>query len=146
MQVGNFSRCSNAHGFTLVELLVVMVVVGILAALVAPMVYQHISPAKHTAVRGQMNNFMTALDNFVIDVGRFPSTDEGLKALRLAPTNVRGWKGPYLRRNIPSDPWGKPYLYRAPAENGPYEISSLGADGQAGGEGDAADIINWEVD
>ena len=147
MPVGSNNIDRFARGFTLVELLVVMVVVGLLAALVAPMVYQHISPAKHTAVRSQMNSYMTALDSFLRDVGRYPTTQEGLQALRAAPSGLKSWRGPYLKREIPSDPWGHHYQYRAPAGSGdPYEIISLGEDGVTGGEGDAADIISWQSD
>lgn len=142
--MGRYMRVGK--GFTLIELLVVMVIIGLLAAFVAPMVYQHVSPAKHTAVRGQMNSFMTVLDNFYIDVGRFPTSKEGLDALRVKPASAYGWKGPYLRRSVPKDAWGNAYIYRAPAQNGPYEIISLGADGREGGDGEAADIISWHTD
>lgn len=146
MNTGNANLKWGSKAFTLVELLVVMVIVGILAAIVAPMVYQHISPAKRTAVRGQMKNFMTALDNFYVDVGRFPTTKEGLDALRLQPVGAKGWRGPYLRRNIPNDPWGNTFIYREPGSNGPYDIVSLGSDGREGGEGEEADIISWQVE
>ncbi len=146
MRVGNLNPLQSKKAFTLVELLVVMVIVGLLAAIVAPMVYQHISPAKRTAVRGQMSNFMTALDNFYVDVGRFPTTKEGLEALRFKPTGATGWRGPYLRRNIPKDSWGNAFVYRVPGMNGPYDIISLGADGRSGGDGEAEDIISWQVE
>lgn len=146
MKAGNVSGITEGRGFTLVELLVVMVIVGLLAAIVAPMVYQHVSPAKHTAVRGQMDSFMTALDNFYVDVGRFPTTKEGLEALRFKPAGAKGWRGPYLRRNVPNDPWGNAFIYREPGLNGPYDILSLGADGRDGGEGEAADLISWQVE
>jgi len=146
MKAGNVSGIAEGRGFTLVELLVVMVIVGLLAAIVAPMVYQHVSPAKHTAVRGQMDSFMTALDNFYVDVGRFPTTKEGLEALRFKPAGANGWRGPYLRRNVPNDPWGNAFIYREPGLNGPYDILSLGADGRDGGEGEAADLISWQVE
>ncbi len=147
MRVGNKIRMPMMSGFTLTELLVVMVIVGVLVSLVAPMVYQHVAPAKHTAVRGQMKSFMTALDNFYLDVGRFPTVKEGLEALRKQPSHgTRGWNGPYMRREVPNDPWGSAYVYRAPGENGPYDIVSLGADGKVGGEGEAADIFSWEVE
>lgn len=146
MRIGKEYSKNTVYGFTLVELLVVMVIVGLLAAIVTPMVYQHVAPAKNTAVRGQMKSFMTALDNYYIDVGRFPSTKEGLTALRVKPSGVQGWRGPYLRRNIPKDPWGNEFIYRLPGQNAPYDILSLGADGREGGDGDAADIFSWQND
>lgn len=146
MLAGNTKANPRGRGFTLVELLVVMVIVGLLAAIVAPMVYQHVSPAKNTAVRGQMKSFMTALDNFYVDVGRFPTSKEGLEALRFKPAGADAWRGPYLRRDVPKDPWGHPFIYRVPGQNGPYEIISLGADGRDGGDGEAEDLISWQVD
>lgn len=146
MKPGDYKSVLSKSGFTLVELLVVMVIVGLLAAIVAPMVYQHVSPAKHTAVRGQMKSFMTALDNFYVDVGRFPSSKEGLEALRSKPVGAKGWRGPYLRRNVPKDPWGYAFVYREPGQNGPYDIISLGADGREGGDGEAEDLISWQVE
>jgi len=129
-------------GFTLMELLVVLVIVGLLAAFVGPLLYQRISPAKATVARAQISGFMTALDGYLIDTGRFPTTDEGLAALREDPGDPN-WNGPYLRKEIPLDPWGSDYVYRAPGRNGGYEILSLGADGLEGGTGDAADIESW---
>lgn len=129
-------------GFTLMELLVVLVIVGLLAAFVGPLLYQRISPAKETVARAQINGFMTALDSYLIDTGRFPTTDQGLEALREDPGDPN-WSGPYLRKEIPLDPWGSEYVYRAPGRNGGYEIVSLGADGLEGGTGDAADIESW---
>jgi len=146
MKAGDYNGVPSGSGFTLIELLVVMVIVGLLAAIVAPMVYQHVSPAKHTAVRGQMKGFMTALDNFYVDVGRFPSSKEGLEALRSQPVGAKGWRGPYLRRNVPKDPWGHAYIYREPGQNGPYDIISLGADGREGGDDEAEDLISWQAE
>jgi general secretion pathway protein G len=131
-------------GFTLMELLLVLVIVGLLAAVVGPTLYQRIKPAKETAAREQIENFSTALDSFVVDVGRYPTTQEGLNALRDKPEGVEKWNGPYLKKEIPIDPWGNPYQYRAPGRNGGYEITSYGADGKAGGEGENADINSWE--
>lgn len=133
-------------GFTLMELLLVLVIVGLLAAVVGPTLYQRIKPAKRTAAREQIEDFSTALDNFVVDVGRYPTTQEGLDALRVKPEGVQHWKGPYLKKEIPTDPWGNPYHYRSPGRSGGYEISSYGADGKVGGDGDNADINSWESD
>lgn len=129
-------------GFTLMELLVVLVIVGLLAAFVGPLLYQRISPAKETVARAQITGFATALDTYLIDVGRFPTTDQGLDALRQDPGDP-SWKGPYLRKEVPLDPWGAEYVYRAPGRSGGYEILSLGSDGLEGGSGDAADIESW---
>jgi general secretion pathway protein G len=132
-------------GFTLMELLLVLVILGLLAAVVGPTLYQRIKPAKQTAAREQIEDFSTALDNFVVDVGRYPTTQEGLNALRVKPDGADKWNGPYLKKEIPTDPWGHPYQYRSPGRSGGYEITSYGADGREGGEGDNADINSWET-
>lgn len=137
---------SRRAGFTLMELLVVLVIIGLLAALVGPSLYQRIKPAKRAAASSQIQSFMTALDNFYIDVGRYPTTREGLGALREEPAGVDGWRGPYLKQEVPTDPWGNPYQYRQPGRNGGYEIVSYGADGQEGGEGADRDVVSWESD
>lgn len=133
-------------GFTLMELLLVLVIVGLLAAVVGPTLYQRIQPAKETAARLQMENFAVALDSFLIDVGRYPNTQEGLAALRTKPTGgADKWNGPYLKKDLSSDPWGHAYAYRAPGRSGGYEIISYGADGREGGEGENADVTSWQV-
>ncbi len=135
----------KAHlGFTLMELLIVLVILGLLAAVVAPVLYQRINPAKHSAARTQIENFSTALDNYFVDTGTYPSTEQGLSALRTAPTGVNGWAGPYLKKEVPNDPWKNPFVYKAPGRSGGYEIISLGADGQQGGNDEFADILSWE--
>lgn len=131
-------------GFTLMELLIVLVIIGLLAALVGPTLYQRIKPAKESAARAQIENFATALDSFYIDTGRYPTTQEGLKALRAKPESLEKWNGPYLKKEVPADPWGNPYQFRAPGRSGGYEIVSYGADGREGGEGEHADINSWE--
>jgi general secretion pathway protein G len=132
-------------GFTLMELLMVLVIIGLLAALVGPALYQRIKPAKESATRAQIENFATALDGFLLDVGRYPTSQEGLKALRTKPEGADKWNGPYLKKDIPNDPWGTAYVYRAPGRNGGYEILSYAADGREGGEGENADINSWET-
>lgn len=150
MEHGNIAGIDAAgwhrrSGFTLMELLLVLVILGLLAAVVGPTLYQRIKPAKQTAAREQIEDFSTALDNFVVDVGRYPSTQEGLAALRVKPESAEKWNGPYLKKEIPADPWGHPYQYRAPGRSGGYEITSYGADGREGGTGDNADINSWET-
>lgn len=137
-------RMPRRAGFTLMELLLVLVIIGLLAALVAPTLYQRIKPAKQSVARAQIENFATALDNYYIDVGRYPNVQEGLKALRVRPEGVERWNGPYLKKDVPPDPWGGAYVYRAPGRSGGYEIVSYGADGKEGGDGEDADINSWE--
>lgn len=132
-------------GFTLMELLIVLVIIGLLAALVGPTLYQRIKPAKQSAARAQIENFMTALDNYFIDVGRYPTTQEGLQALRTKSEGNAKWNGPYLKKEVPDDSWGNAFIYRAPGRSGGYEILSYGADGREGGEGEAQDIASWEA-
>lgn len=132
-------------GFTLTELLIVLVIVGLLAALVGPTLYQRINPAKQSVARAQIENFMTALDSYFLDNGSFPTPQQGLNALRSRPESAAKWNGPYLKKEIPADPWGNPFIYRAPGRNGGYEIISYGADGKEGGEGEHADINSWEA-
>ena len=132
----------NEAGFTLIELLIVLVIVGLLAAFVGPTLYQQIAPARSTAARSQIEAFSTALDGYLIDTGGYPSTEQGLEALRSDP-GVAGWRGPYLRKEIPLDPWGTEYVYRAPGRSGGFEIVSYGSDGLEGGSGDAADVESW---
>jgi len=127
------------------ELLVVLLIIGLLSALVGPTIYKRIKPAKQSAARAQIVNFMTALDSYFIDVGKFPTTEQGLQALREVPQGARRWKGPYLKQKIPLDPWDSPYVYRAPGRSGGYEIISYGADGREGGEDENSDIVSWEL-
>lgn len=138
------TRSTLQAGFTLIELLVVMVIIGLLAALVAPRFIRQEEKAKVKAARAQIEMFGTALDTFRLDVGRYPNSQEGLDALRQRPSGLDRWDGPYLRKDIPHDPWGKPYTYRSPGEAEPYELESYGADGVAGGNEDSADIKSWE--
>ena len=137
------------HGFTLIELLVVIVVLGVLATLVAPNVFQHVGTAKEAAARSQIELFVAALDAYRLDNGRYPTTEQGLEALRREPLSEprpRNWRGPYLRKEIPLDPWDNPYVYRSPgiASGMGFDLLSYGADGREGGEGENADITSWQ--
>ena len=131
-----------ARGFTLLELLVVVVIIGLLASYVGPKYFSQIGKSETTVARSQIEAFERALDNFRLDVGRYPTPDEGLTALLSRPSNATGWNGPYLTKAIPPDPWGRPYSYRAPGSKGDFEILSLGKDGQPGGVGESADITS----
>jgi general secretion pathway protein G len=129
------------RGFTLVEMLVVITIIGLIMGLIGPRVLNYLSESKVKAARIQLQSFGSALDLFYLDAGRFPSTAEGLAALVRQTPGVAAWNGPYLRGgNVPNDPWSHPYLYRSPGEHGPYDIMSYGSDGQEGGSGSAADI------
>ena len=131
-------------GFTLVELLVVLVILGLLAAFVAPRVISYHGGARSDTARLQIKNFEQILDLYAIDVGGYPTTAQGLKALLADPGGVRGWKGPYIKgSSLPADPWGNPYQYRAPGQHGAYDLYSFGSDGREGGTGDAADVTSW---
>ena len=134
-------RIARADGFTLIELLVVLVIIGLLATLVAPNFIGQSEKAKPKAARAQLENIRNALDMFQLDVGRYPTTEEGLTSLRQRPSSAPRWSGPYLRDELPSDPWGRPYVYRSPGEGGGnYDIQSYGADGRAGGDGNNTDV------
>ena len=132
------------RGFTLIEILVVITIIGLIMALVGPRVLNYLSDSKVKAAKIQIESFKSALDLFYLDTGRYPSTSEGLNALVQTTTAVPAWNGPYLKGgNVPADPWGHGYVYRAPGEHGSYDIVSLGSDGQQGGDGNAADITSW---
>lgn len=137
-------KYKRSGGFTMMELLIVLVIVGLLAALVGPTLYHQIKPAKQSTARAQIENFATALDSFFINMNRYPTTQEGLEVLRIEPEGDEKWKGPYLKKEIPKDPWGNPFVYLSPGRNGGYEIVSFGSDGREGGEEDDADITSWE--
>ena len=131
-------------GFTLVEILVVITIIGLIMALVGPRVLNYLAESKVKAARIQVESFASSLDLFYLDAGRYPTTSEGLAALAARPGGIDAWNGPYLRTGlVPNDPWGHAYVYRSPGEHGPYDIISYGSDGQQGGTGTAADIESW---
>lgn len=132
------------RGFTLIELLMVMAIIGLLAALVVPRFTQKVSKSKLQAAQTQIEYFGAALDAFRLDVGRYPSTDEGLDMLVSKPDGVATWDGPYLKKRVPLDPWRNRYEYKCPGDHGEYDIISYGADGKEGGEGENQDILSWQ--
>jgi general secretion pathway protein G len=136
------------RGFTLLEMLVVITVIAILAAVVSPMVFRNVGDAKVSAAHSQIEIFGLALDTYHLDNDYYPSTSQGLAALMRQPEGLpeaRRWRGPYLKRTVPPDPWGRPYIYRSPGDSNPsaYDLLSLGRDGAPGGEGEDADITSW---
>ena len=131
------------QGFTLLELLVVMVIIGLLAAYVGPKYFSQIGKSEVKTARAQIVGFEKALQQYRLDVGGYPTTQQGLDALVNKPANVQKWDGPYLDKTVPLDPWGRPYVYKSPGEHGEVDLMSLGRDGQPGGEGLDADITNW---
>ena len=135
------SRVHRQRGFTLVEMLVVITIIALIMSLVGPRVLNYLTESKVKAARIQIQSFSSALDLLFLDTGRYPSSADGLVALVKPTSSLPGWNGPYLKGgSLPNDPWGKPYVYRSPAERNAYEIVSYGADGQEGGTGTAADI------
>ena len=137
------------RGFTLIEIMVVVIILGLLAVLVAPRVIGRLATAKDKTARAQIELLGTALDTYRLDNGAYPTTAQGLDALWKAPTTApvpRNWAGPYLKKRVPADPWGNPYVYRSPGESNPdsYDLTSLGRDGAPGGEGEDADLHSWE--
>lgn len=132
------------EGFTLVELIVVVIIIGLLSGLVLPQFIRQSERATARAAKAQIELLGTALDTFRLDVGRYPTTQEGLQVLTQKPGGVDRWDGPYLRKEVPNDPWGRPYIYKSPGDHGPYDILSYGADGVPGGEGNDRDVVSWE--
>ncbi|MEQ1807853.1 MAG: type II secretion system major pseudopilin GspG [Burkholderiaceae bacterium] len=137
------SKLPISRGFTLLELLVVMVIIGLLAGIVAPQYFSQLGKSNAKVAKAQIESFGQALDQYRLDIGHYPSAEQGLTALRAAPTNLPKWAGPYLKRDIPVDPWGNPYQYKAPGQHGEYDLISLGSDAAPGGVGEAADVTSW---
>lgn len=142
--IANARRTCRA-GFTLIELMVVLVILGLLAGLVGPRVMKHLEESKSRAARLQIEDLSAALELYYLDSGEYPTGDQGLNALVQAPAGTAQWNGPYLRkRHVPQDPWGRDYHYRTPGSDMPFELYSLGADNQEGGDGENRDILHWE--
>lgn len=139
----NRQRLCNHKGFTLVELLVVMVIIGLLAALVMPKIFPSLGKGKTGAAKAQVELFGQALDQYRLDIGHYPTTDQGLQALVVNPGEEK-WQGPYLKKNVvPLDPWDKPYVYTSPGTHGDYDLYTYGRDGAPGGTGEDQDITSW---
>jgi general secretion pathway protein G len=136
------TACQRDAGFTLLELLVVVAIIGLLIGFVAPRYFGQIGKSEVTVARAQIDALEKALDQYRLDTGHYPSTEQGLGALLQRPQNEPKWNGPYLRKSVPLDPWGKPYQYRAPGEKGEFDLLSYGKDGTPGGSGENADIDN----
>ena len=131
------------QGFTLLELLVVMVIIGLLAGYVGPKYFEQIGKSETKTARAQVDSLGKALDQYRIDVGQYPTTEQGLAALNKSPNNLAKWSGPYLAKAIPIDPWGASYQYKSPGEHGEYDLYSLGKDGQLGGIKESTDVVSW---
>lgn len=134
---------SKSVGFTLLELLVVIVIIGLLASYVGPKYFGQVGKSEAKVARAQIDAFEKSIDQYRLDTGHYPTTAHGLNALTTKPTNEPKWDGPYLKKAAPADPWGNPYQYRQPGQHGEYDLFSFGRDGQPGGTGEDADITNW---
>ncbi len=143
MMMEKINRVKGGKGFTLIELLVVMVIIALLAALVGPRLFPKLGKGKQSAALAQIELIGQGLDHFRLDVGRYPTTQEGLNALATNP-GIEKWEGPYLKKALPNDPWGKPYRYQCPGSHGDYDLYSYGRDDAPGGDGEDKDISSWE--
>jgi general secretion pathway protein G len=138
------NRLSSRSGFTLIELLVVVIIIGLLASLVAPKFFGKLGMSRQKTTKAQIELFGSALDEFRLDNGRYPTTEEGLQTLRDKPEGLDNWAGPYLPKAIPKDAWGHEFVYTCPGEHGGYDLVSYGQDGEPGGEGEDQDLVSWE--
>ena len=137
------SRPWVGAGFTLLELLVVMVIIGLLAAYVGPKYFSQVGKAQVKTAHAQIDALEKALDQYRLDTGRYPGMEQGMAALVTRPVSESKWDGPYLKKALPADPWGNPYVYKIPGDHGDFDLLSYGKDGQPGGTGDSADVTNW---
>jgi len=135
---------TKRKAFTLIEILIVITIIALMASLVAPKLFSKLESSKQKIAKTQIHLIENALDSFRLDVGRYPTTEEGLRVLWENPGNIEGWDGPYLPKPVKEDPWGHPYIYKSPGEHGEYDLYSLGADGKPGGKGENKDITSWE--
>jgi len=138
-----WQKANNMRGFTLLELLVVMVIIGLLAAYVGPKYFSQVGKSEIKMAQAQIDALEKALHQYRLDVGSYPATELGLASLVNRPSNEPRWQGPYLSKLPPADPWGRPYVYKYPGERAEFDLLSYGRDGQPGGDGEAADITNW---
>lgn len=133
------------NGFTLLELLIVMIIIGLLAALIGPKMIGRVGESRQTVAKQQIEGFSSAMEMYKLDTTKYPTQEQGLEALVTEPQGIANWKGPYLKKKfIPKDPWGNNYVYTYPGEHGDYDIVSYGADGNSGGDGEAKDVASWE--
>lgn len=138
-------RRRDQRGFTLIELLVVLAILALLAGVAAPQVIRYLGGAKTDTARLDVRNLSTALDLYRLETGRYPTSEQGLRALAVAPAGVRGWNGPYVRSEaMLMDPWGRPYRYASPGQHGEYDLYSFGADDKPGGTGEDQDVTSWQ--
>jgi general secretion pathway protein G len=143
MRTQKCRQAAIARGFTLLELLVVMVIIGLLAGYVAPRYFGQIGKSEAKVARAQLDSLEKALDQYRLDTGHYPSTEIGLNALVTKPSSEAKWSGPYLKKAVPLDPWGRAYQYKSPGDHGDFDLISFGKDGQPGGAAEAEDIKNW---
>lgn len=143
MVVVPLERRTRVRGFTLLELLVVMVIIGMLAGFVGPKFFAQIGKSASKTAKAQIDALEKSLDQYRLDNGSYPTTEQGLASLNDRPANAPKWQGPYLKKALPMDPWGKPYIYKAPGDHGEFDLLSYGKDAQPGGSGEDEDIVNW---